>query len=318
MDLFIQQEMLSLIDMSIKIGKVLFKNPIITASGTFGYGTEVSSLVDVSKFGGIVTKSITLNPREGNPPPRIVETPSGMLNSIGLANIGVDQYLSKKIPLYSTIGTNIIMNIAGTTISEYIEIINKVESFSSDIVGYEINISCPNVKKGGMEFGIDCDLTEKLTESLRKITERLLIVKLSPNVTNIASIAQSAEKAGADAVSAINTVVGMSIDIHKQKSKVYTKLSGLSGPAIRPIGIASVHKIFQAIDIPIIGIGGITCGNDVLEYILAGASAVQAGTSNYRDPGIALSMIEEIKLYGEKYNISSISDLVGVVSSNTK
>ena len=301
-------------DLSVKIGKINFKNPILTASGTFGYGTEVDLLMDVSKLGGIVTKSITLHPREGNPPPRIVETPSGMLNSIGLANIGVDQYIEEKIPLYSTIGTHIIMNIAGSTMNEYEEIVRKMELVSSDIIGYEVNISCPNVKKGGMEFGIDCDLTKELTEKLRNITEKLLIIKLSPNVTNISAIAKSAEEGGADAVSAINTVVGMSIDIHKQKPNIFTKFSGLSGPAIRPIGIAAVYKVFQTVNIPIIGIGGITNSTDVLEYMFAGASAVQVGTANYRNPGIALSMIDELNSYVGQNKLTSITDIVGAVS----
>ena len=301
-------------DLSVKIGKINFKNPILTASGTFGYGTEVDLLMDVSKLGGIVTKSITLHPREGNPPPRIVETPSGMLNSIGLANIGVDQYIEEKIPLYSTIGTHIIMNIAGSTMDEYEEIVRKMELVSSDIIGYEVNISCPNVKKGGMEFGVDCDLTKELTEKLRNITEKLLIIKLSPNVTNISAIAKSAEEGGADAVSAINTVVGMSIDIHKQKQNIFTKFSGLSGPAIRPIGIAAVYKVFKTVSIPIIGIGGITNSTDVLEYMLAGASAVQVGTANYRNPKIALSMIDELKSYVGQNKLTSITDIVGAVS----
>ena len=301
-------------DLSVKIGKINFKNPILTASGTFGYGTEVDFLMDVSKLGGIVTKSITLHPREGNPPPRIVETPSGMLNSIGLANIGVDQYIEDKIPLYSTIGTHIIMNIAGSTMNEYEEIVRKMELVSSDIIGYEVNISCPNVKKGGMEFGIDCDLTKELTEKLRNITEKLLIIKLSPNVTNISAIAKSAEEGGADAVSAINTVVGMSIDIHKQKQNIFTKFSGLSGPAIRPIGIAAVYKVFKTVSIPIIGIGGITNSTDVLEYMFAGASAVQVGTANYRNPGIALSMIDELNSYVGQNKLTSITDIVGAVS----
>ncbi len=300
-------------DLSVKIGNIKFKNPVLTASGTFGYGTEVDSITDVSKLGGIVTKSITLHPREGNPPPRIVETPSGMLNSIGLANIGVDQYIEEKIPMYSSMGTHIIMNIAGSTMSEYTEILKIIESVSSDIIGYEVNISCPNIKKGGMEFGVNCDLTQELTEKLRALTERLLIIKLSPNVTDIVEIAKSAENAGADAVSAINTIVGMSIDIHTRKSNVFTKYSGLSGPAIRPIGIASVYKLFQTIKIPIIGIGGITNGEDVLEYMIAGASAVQVGTANYRDPGIAESIIDDLKSYLEKNNYSSITEIVGKV-----
>ena len=313
MVLFTMQEILHLTDISVKIGNIRFKNPILTASGTFGYGTEVDKITDVSKFGGIVTKSITLLPREGNPPPRIVETPSGMLNSIGLANIGVDKYIKEKIPLYSNIGTQIIMNIAGSTMDEYTDIVKKMESVSSNIVGYEVNISCPNVKKGGMEFGVNCDLTQELTEKLRALTERLLIIKLSPNVTDISAIAISAESAGADAVSAINTVVGMSIDIHTRKSNISTKYSGLSGPAIRPIGIASVHKLFQAVQIPIIGIGGITNSTETLEYMIAGASAVQVGTANYRDPGISITIIDDLISYAEQNNFNSLTELVGTV-----
>ena len=313
MVLFTMQEILHLTDISVKIGNIRFKNPVLTASGTFGYGTEVDDITDVSKLGGIVTKSITLLPREGNPPPRIVETPSGMLNSIGLANIGVDKYIKEKIPLYSTIGTQIIMNIAGTTMDEYIDIVRKVESVSSNIAGYEVNISCPNVKKGGMEFGVNCDLTQELTERLRDLTDRLLIIKLSPNVTDISAIAISAESAGADAVSAINTVVGMSIDIHTRKSNISTKYSGLSGPAIRPIGIASVHKLFQAVQIPIIGIGGITNSTDTLEYMIAGASAVQIGTANYRHPGISIPIIDDLVSYAEQNNFNSMAELVGTV-----
>ena len=302
-----------MIDLSVQIGNITLKNPILTASGTFGYGTEVDNIIDVSKLGGIFTKSISLNPREGNPPPRIVETPSGMLNSIGLANIGVDKYIKEKIPLYSKIGTSIIMNIAGSSINEYVEIVKRVESVSSDIVAYEVNISCPNVSRGGMQFGVDCELTYKLTEKLRSITERPLIIKLTPNVTDIAAIAQSAEEGGADAISAINTVVGMSIDIHTRKSHISTKYSGLSGPAIRPIGIASVYKIFKSVNIPVIGIGGITNSEDIIEYILAGALAVQIGTSNFRDPGISVSILEDLVSYLEQNNYSTLGNLVGGV-----
>ena len=301
-------------DLSIKIGNATFENPIFTASGTYGYGTEVKKLADVSKLGGIITKSITLNPREGNPPPRIVETPSGMLNSIGLANIGVDKYIKKKIPLYSSIGTKIIMNIAGSTLDEYKEIIRRVESVSSDIIGYEVNISCPNIKKGGMEFGVNCDLTYELTKSLRSLTERILIIKLSPNVTDISSIAKAAEDGGADALSAINTVVGMSIDIQSRKPNIFTKFAGLSGPAIRPIGVASVYRISQKVKIPIVGIGVITQFDYVVEYILAGSTAVQIGTANYRDPDIAGLIIRELKSYLINNNYSSISEIIGALS----
>ena len=302
-------------DLSIKIGHTTFKNPIFVASGTFGYGTENTELVDVSNIGAIVTKSITLNPREGNPPPRIVETPSGMINSIGLANIGVDKYVSEMLPVYEKIGSPIIMNIAGSSMEEYIKVMQQVEAVSSNIVGYEINISCPNVKEGGMEFGVDCDMTEKLTKKLRKLTERLLIMKLSPNVTDISAIAKSSENGGADAVSAINTVIGMSIDHKTGKSNIYTTYGGLSGPAIKPVGLACVYKVYHAVKIPIIGIGGIVNSSDVIEYILAGSSAVQVGTANYRDPGIAEKILNDLNSYLDVQSLDSIESLIGSVKT---
>ena len=302
-------------DLSINIGHTTFKNPIFVASGTFGYGTENTELVDVSNIGAIVTKSITLNPREGNPPPRIVETPSGMINSIGLANIGVNKYISEMLPVYEEIGSPIIMNIAGSSMEEYIEVMQQVEAVSSNIVGYEINISCPNVKEGGMEFGVDCDMTEKLTKKLRKLTERLLIMKLSPNVTDISAIAKSSENGGADAVSAINTVIGMSIDHKTGKSNIYTTYGGLSGPAIKPVGLACVYKVYHAVKIPIIGIGGIVNSSDVIEYILAGSSAVQVGTANYRDPGIAEKILNDLNSYLDVQSLDSIESLIGSVKT---
>ena len=300
-------------DLRIKIGSVDFKNPIFVASGTYGYGTEVSELADITVLGAIVTKSVTRYPREGNPPPRIVETPSGMLNSIGLANIGVEAYIKKMIPLYEELKTPIIMNIAGSTEDEYCEILELTELVSSNIVGYEINISCPNVNVGGMEFGVDCDLTEQLTTRLRKLTDRLLIMKLSPNVTDIAAIGVAAEKGGADALSAINTLVGMSINTTNKKSNIHYGYGGLSGPAIKPVGLACVHKIYQAVDIPLIGIGGITSADDVLEYVLAGAAAVEVGTANYRDPNVGNSIIVELDTLLDQNDIGSIPELVGKV-----
>ena len=261
----------------------------------------------------MVTKSITRYPREGNPPPRIVETSSGMLNSIGLANIGVEGYINKMIPKYNNMDIPIIMNIAGSTEEEYCEVVDLVESVSSSIVGYEINISCPNVKVGGMEFGVNCDLTEKLTTKLRKRTERLLIMKLSPNVTDISAIAKSAANGGADAVSAINTLVGMSINVQSMKSNIHYGFAGLSGPAIKPIGIASVYKIHQSVKIPIIGIGGIASSNDVLEYIMAGAFAVEIGTANYRNPSVGNNMVSEIEKFLDENNIKSINEIIGSV-----
>ena len=300
-------------DLRIKIGSVDFKNPIFVASGTYGYGTEVSELADITVLGAIVTKSVTRYPREGNPPPRIVETPSGMLNSIGLANIGVEAYIKKMIPLYEELKTPIIMNIAGSTDDEYCEVLELTELVSSNIVGYEINISCPNVNAGGMEFGVDCDLTEQLTTRLRKLTDRLLIMKLSPNVTDIAAIGVAAEKGGADALSAINTLVGMSINTTNKKSNIHYGYGGLSGPAIKPVGLACVHKIYQAVDIPLIGIGGITSADDVLEYVLAGAAAVEVGTANYRDPNIGTSIIVELDTLLDQHDIGSVPEFVGKV-----
>ncbi|MEC8839347.1 MAG: dihydroorotate dehydrogenase [Candidatus Neomarinimicrobiota bacterium] len=298
---------------STSLGKVEFKNPVFVASGTYGYGNEISELIDINNLGAVVTKSITRYPREGNPPPRIVETSSGMLNSIGLANIGVEEYINKMIPEYNHMNTPIIMNIAGSSEEEYCEVMDLVESVSSNIIGYEINISCPNVKVGGMEFGVDCDLTERLTSKLRKRTERLLIMKLSPNVTDISSIARSAANGGADAVSAINTVVGMSINVQSMKSNIHYGFAGLSGPSIKPIGIASVYKIYQSVKIPIIGIGGITSSNDVLEYMMAGAFAVEIGTANYRDPGVGNNIVSDIRKFLDENNIESINEIIGSV-----
>ena len=300
---------------AVNIGNISFDNPIWVASGTFGYGTENPELVDVGKLGAIVTKSITLYPREGNPPPRIVETASGMINSIGLANIGVDKYIKEMIPIYDNVSTKIIMNIAGTDINEYVEIIEKVESVSSSITGYEINISCPNVKKGGMEFGVDAAMTEELTAELRKRTNRLLIMKLSPNVSDIVSIGMSAQEAGADAVSAINTVVGMSIDSNSGKSNIYTTYGGLSGPAIKPVGLASVHKLFQKLSIPIVGIGGIVSSKDVIEYVLAGSSAVQIGTANYRNPGTGENIVDQLNQEISDSKWESVKEMIGKVKT---
>ena len=307
----------TLANLTIHIGNTSFKNPIWVASGTFGYGTEAPELVDVNQLGAIVTKSITRQPREGNPPPRIVETASGMINSIGLANIGVEKYIKDLLQVYEGLSTKIIMNIAGTDIREYVEIMEMVESVSSVIAGYEINISCPNVKKGGMEFGVDCEMTAKLTETLRGITERLLIMKLSPNVSDIVSIGMSAENAGADAVSAINTVVGMSINAKTGTSDIFTTYGGLSGPAIKPIGLAAVHKLYEQLSIPIIGIGGIVSGEDAVEYMLAGATAVQVGTANFRDPGISENTVDSLKNILNESNRNVAADLIGSVQTHS-
>ena len=229
--------------LAVKLKDIEFKNPVMVASGTYGYGNEVSDFVDLSKFGAIITKSVTRLPREGNPPPRIHEVNLGMLNSIGLANLGVEKYISEKIPYLNKVDTNIIINIAGSKFDDYIETLEMLESANSKHIGYEINISCPNVKEGGMEFGVSANMTRELTSELRKRTGRILIMKLSPNVTSIADIGLAAQEGGADAVSAINTISAMSIDIEKKQPRISSILGGLSGPCIKPIAIANVYKL---------------------------------------------------------------------------
>ena len=299
--------------LSSKIGKYKFKTPILTASGTYGYGDEVKDLVNIDNLGGIITKSVTLNPREGNPPPRIVETSSGMLNSIGLANLGVKEYIKQKIPNLNCLNTNVIINIAGSMIEDYLETLEMLESSSSNHIGYEINISCPNVKEGGMAFGVNPKVTEDLTKRMRNITDKLLIMKLSPNVTSISDIAMAAEFGGADAVSAINTVVGMGIDINSFRPKLYTTFGGLSGPAIKPIALANVHKIYKAIRIPIIGMGGISCADDVIEFILAGSDLVQIGSLNYKNPNLGIQILDDLKKFCLEKKISNLSEIKGNV-----
>ncbi len=300
-------------DLTVEIAGVSFKNPLFVASGTFGYGLEAQELTSPSSLGAVITKSITRCPREGNSPPRIVETPSGMINSIGLANMGVERYIDTVIPKVDEIGTAVITNIAGFSINDYLYVIEKLEACKAPVSGYEINISCPNVEAGRMEFAVDPDLTGRLTEALRKVTQKLLIIKLSPNVTDIALIALAAEQGGADAVSAINTVFGMSIDTKSRSPHVQTNVGGLSGPAVRPIGVSCVYNISRKINIPIIGIGGITSANDAVEYMLAGASAVQVGTANYRNPNTAQLMIRELELFLAENGIENLSELTGGV-----
>ena len=299
--------------MRVKLKDIEFSSPLLTASGTYGYGHEVRDMADVNQWGGIITKSVTRHPREGNPPPRIAETRSGMLNSIGLANLGVEKYCNEIIPFLNELQTKVIINIAGSTMKDYLETMEMLESKNGKHVGYEINISCPNVKEGGIEFGVNCEMTEQLTIEMRKRTDKLIIMKLSPNVTRIEDIAQAAESGGADAVSAINTVVGMAIDLKTRKPKLNTTFGGLSGPAIKPIAIANVHKVFKAVNIPIIGIGGIATAKDVVEFLLAGATMVQIGTMNYQNPNLGAQLKEELSEYYSQNGIEKTEDLIGKV-----
>jgi dihydroorotate dehydrogenase (NAD+) catalytic subunit len=289
--------------------------PILTASGTYGYGDEVSDLVDVNKLGGVVTKSLTRHPRKGHPPPRIVETSAGMLNAIGLANIGVEKFCEEKLPYLSTLKTAVFVSVAGASFQEYLEVIEIIESENPTIAGYEINISCPNVDQGGMEFGISAEITEELTRRIRTSSDRFILVKLSPNVTHIGEIALAAQNGGADGVSAINTVIGMGIDPLSGEFRLSNKFGGLSGPAILPIALAQVYKIAQTVTIPIIGMGGIMTAGDVISFIRAGAWAVEVGTANYRDPGIGIRLAGEIADILESQGISDLQEIRGSAHS---
>lgn len=301
-----------MIDTSVVLGKLTLKNPVLVASGTFGYGDECLDFVDVSRLGGIITKSLSLKPRIGNPPPRIVETASGMLNSIGLANIGVEKFISEKLPVLRKLDTKIIVNIAGSTIEEYEEILLQLEQ-QDGIDGYEVNVSCPNVKEGGLSFGTKCDTTAEITRRLRKLTSKTIIIKLTPNVTRISDFARAVADEGADAVSLINTLVGMAVDIRSRKPKLSTMTGGLSGPAIKPIALAKVYEVAKAVNIPIIGIGGICSANDAIEFLLVGATAVQIGTANFIDPAIGLRVIDGIIGYCEQNNFKSMCDIIGAM-----
>lgn len=301
-------------DLSVHIGALKLKNPILVASGTFGYATEFQDFFNLNRLGGIVTKTITLEMRPGNPAPRIAETPGGMLNSIGLANVGIDAFIDEKMPFLQTLDTCIIVNVAGKTAEEFPEIIERLEDVAG-IDAYELNYSCPNVKQGGLEFSSNPIIAEQVTARVRKKSRRPIIVKLTPNVTAIADIGRAVENAGADAVSAINTLVGMAIDIRTRRPRLATIKGGLSGPAIKPVALARVYDLYKAIQIPIIGIGGIMNVSDVIEFFLAGAVAVQLGTVNFIHPDAADRIINELQIYCETNRIASTMELVGALRS---
>ena len=297
--------------LSMKIKDVIFNSPIIAASGTFGYGNEVEKFIDLSKLGAIITKSITLQPREGNPSPRIHGSDSGMINSIGLANVGVEKFCIDKVQSLNNLKTKYIVSIAGSTIDEYVQILTQIDQSNGNHVGYEINISCPNVKQGGIEFGVNTDIVSSLTRQLRQLTQKLLIIKLTPNVTDISEIALSAQDAGADAISAVNTFQGLAIDYKTGKMLLSSTFGGVSGSPIKPLALAKVHKIYNKINIPIIGMGGICTFEDTIEFFRVGSSMVQIGTLNYRDPSLIVNIYDRLNEFMLKNNFSSISDLVG-------
>lgn len=301
--------------MSIKIGKRELKNPVGVASGTFGYGQEYAELCDLEKIGAIYTKAISLQPRLGNPTPRIVETPSGMLNAIGLANVGLDIFISEKLPWLQDLAdknTAIIPNVSGTTEEEYCEVIKRLEGIDT-VWGYEINLSCPNVKHGALAFGTEPSMVESITQKMRDFTEKPLIIKLSPNVTDIRAIAKAAENGGADAVSCINTLIGMVIDTERQNIVLTNKTGGLSGPAVRPVGVAATYAVSRTVDIPVIGIGGITNASDAIQYLLAGAKAFQIGTQNFVQPDIAGIVNNDIIDYMKRKNMTSINEFSQII-----
>lgn len=295
-------------DLAINIGNKELASPVCVASGTFGYGSEYETLVDFSSIGAIFTKAITLEPRAGNDVPRIIETPSGLLNSIGLANVGADKFLSDKMPFLAGLPCAIISNVAGSTVEEYKRVLERLEA-SQDIFGYEINISCPNVKQGALAFGTDPKIVELLTKGLRAITRKPIIIKLTPNVTDITIIAKAAENGGADAISCINTLIGMVIDINTKRAALPAGTGGLSGPAIRPVGVAMTYKVSRAVSIPVIGIGGIMNADDALQYLLAGASAIQIGTANFIEPDTHKKILAGIKNYCKQEKITCIEDM---------
>lgn len=298
------------IDLSVKIAGIKMKNPVMVASGTFGYGEEFSSFMDLRELGAIVAKSITLLPRPGNPPPRIIETPAGMLNSIGLQNVGLDRFISDKMVFLRNIGIPIIVSISGEDSGEYVELSKRLSEVEG-VSGLEVNISCPNVARGGMIFGSDTCLTYALVKAIRSATKLPIIVKLSPNVTNIVEIAKTAVEAGADALSLINTLLGMAIDIYTKRPKLGNVTGGLSGPAIRPIAVRMVWQVAKAVNVPIIGMGGIMSTSDALEFIIAGANAISIGTANFVNPLTALEIISGIKDYMIQNHIQNINHLVG-------
>ncbi len=301
---------MSKVDLTVRVGSLKFRNPILLASGTVGYGNEISDFVDLNKIGGIVTKSLSLKPRKGNPPQRIVETPAGMLNAIGLQNVGVEEFLKEKIPFLKKFDVPLICNIAASTVEEYVECTRLLTS-EEFIKGFEINVSCPNVKEGGLQFGNDLSAVGKITQRVKAVTNKPVFVKLSPNVSYISEFAKVVKEEGGDAVSAINTLVGTSFNINTRKPKIFNVFGGLSGPAIKPIALAKVLEIKQKVDIPIVGIGGIMNWKDVVEFMIVGASAIQIGTLNFIDPTASGKMVSDLENYCIENNIQKISDLTG-------
>ena len=299
--------------LEVKLGKLKLKNPIILASGTAGYGEELSKFYDLSKLGGIMVKGLTLEPREGNPPPRIAETPAGMLNAIGLQNVGVEKYLSEKLPFLRKHDLAVIANINGNSIEDYVNLTKKItEGKGAD--AFEVNLSCPNVKEGGIHFGTNPKMVEEVTKAVKSSTGIPIFVKLTPNVTDITGIAKAAEKGGADGLSLINTLLGMAVDWKKKKPKISNVFAGLSGPAIKPVALRCIYQVSHSTSLPIIGMGGITCWEDVVEFMLVGSGAVAIGTTNFVNPLAPIEIINGLEKYCKEENLKNISQITGKIS----
>lgn len=299
-------------DLNIHLKGLDLKNPVLTASGTFGYGSEFQDFIDLSRLGGFIVKGTTLNPREGNPYPRMAETPSGMLNAVGLQNKGVDYFINHIYPGIKGVSTSVLVNVSGSTISDYVATAEKINELVH-IPGIELNISCPNVKEGGMAFGTRCSSVSEVVKAVRQVYHKHLMVKLSPNVTDIQEIALTAEGEGADSVSLINTLMGMAVDIRTRKPKLSTITGGLSGPCVKPVALRMVWQVAKAVKIPVVGLGGIMNTEDAIEFFLAGASAIQVGTANFTDPGITVKIIKGINDYLDQNGFQKIQDIIGLI-----
>jgi len=295
-----------------KIHNIVLKNPVMTASGTFGYGEEFADFIDLSRLGGIIVKGTTGERRQGNPYPRMAETPSGMLNAVGLQNVGVETFCKEVYPRIKNIDTNILVNVSGSSIEEYCTVAEQVDALEN-IPGIELNISCPNVKKGGMGFGTDPAMAAQVVKEVRKVYHKTLIVKLTPNVTSVMEIAKAVEQAGADSVSLINTLLGMAIDVERQRPYLSTITGGLSGPCVKPVAVRMVWQVAHAVQIPVVGLGGISCAADALEFLMAGAKAVQVGTANFLDPAVTVKIVDGLQDYCERHGISDINEIIGII-----
>jgi dihydroorotate dehydrogenase (NAD+) catalytic subunit len=297
-------------DLRVSVGGIRMANPVMTASGTFGYGAEFQDFVDLNRLGAIIVKGLSLNPARGNPPPRIVETPCGMLNAIGLENVGLEAFLGEKMPFLRTLTVPVIVNLYGRSIDEYAELAARLDG-EADIAGLEIKISCPNVKAGGVAFGVDPDAAARVVSAVRRNTNRPVMVKLSPNVSDITAIARRVEDAGADAVSLINTLTGMAVDITTRRPRLANITGGLSGPAIRPVALRMVWQVAHAVRIPVVGIGGIMTAEDALAFLIVGATAVQVGTANFVNPSATVAIIDGIAAYLEEQKMAGVEALIG-------